>query len=50
MQQDQKPGAGVDRTTIRALLQLTPAERLKRMVDETRNVQEFFAKLRFIQK
>ena len=44
---EDKPGAGVDRTTIRELLRLTPAERLKLMVAETNKVEEFFSKLRF---
>lgn len=33
-----RAGAGVDRTTIRALLKLTPAERAALAVDEARNV------------
>jgi hypothetical protein len=37
---EQKPGAGVDRTLIRRLLQLTPAERLKLLVEEVRKLAE----------
>ena len=33
-----RAGAGVDRTAIRALLKLTPAERAQLAVDEARNV------------
>jgi hypothetical protein len=36
-----KPGTGVDRTTIRRLLNLTPAERIRLLVEEARNLAEF---------
>jgi hypothetical protein len=41
-----KPGDGVDRTQIRALLELTPAERLKTFVASARNVAEMLANMR----
>ncbi len=44
--QSDKPGAGVDRTVIRRLLRMTPAERLKLLVVESRNAAEFFTKMR----
>ncbi|HJW95757.1 MAG TPA: hypothetical protein VJ901_19255 [Thermoanaerobaculia bacterium] len=37
----QPPGAGIDRTVIRELLKLTPEERLRLLVEEVRNLQEF---------
>ena len=43
---DVKPGAGVDRTVIRRLLQLTPEERLKLLVEEVRNMAEHEKKWR----
>jgi hypothetical protein len=36
-----RPGAGVDRTLIRRLLDLTPAERIHLLVEEARNMAEF---------
>lgn len=35
------PGTGVDRTTIRRLLRLTPEERLLLLVEEVRNLEAF---------
>jgi hypothetical protein len=43
---EQKPGMGIDRTLIRRMLLMTPADRLKTLVDEARNVSELFAKMR----
>jgi len=40
------PGYGIDRTLIRRLLDLTPAERLRIGVESARNVAELFARLR----
>lgn len=34
------PGQAIDRTLIRRLLQLTPAERLKLLVEEVRRLEE----------
>ena len=45
---EDKPGYGVDRTQIRALLELTPAERLEIFVASARNVAEFVASARFV--
>jgi len=38
-----RPGAGVDRGPIRALLRLTPTERLRLAVDEARNLDRMLA-------
>jgi hypothetical protein len=35
-----KPGAGIDRTLIRRMLQLTPEERIRLLVEEVRNLEE----------
>lgn len=35
------PGTGIDRTTIRRLLQLSPEERLHLLVEEVRNLEAF---------
>lgn len=35
-----KPGAGIDRTLIRRMLQLTPQERIRLLVEEVRNLEE----------
>jgi hypothetical protein len=43
---EQKPGFGVDRTLIRRMLLMTPADRLKTLVAEARNVSELFARMR----
>ena len=43
---EQKPGTGVDRTLIRRMLALSPAERLKLLVEEARNTEELFGKMR----
>ncbi|HKR65167.1 MAG TPA: hypothetical protein VJZ00_15660 [Thermoanaerobaculia bacterium] len=45
---EDQPGYGVDRTQIRALLELTPAERLDLFVASARNLAEFIAKTRFV--
>ena len=44
----QKPGYGVDRTQIRQLLALTPAERLRVMVESSRNMAALLTKIRRI--
>lgn len=44
--EDQKPGEGVDRTQIRRLLQVSPAERVRMLVVESRNVTALLAKMR----
>jgi len=41
-----KPGTGVDRTMIRKLLAVSPAERLRMLVVEARNVSELMAKMK----
>lgn len=41
-----KPGEGVDRTQIRKLLAVSPAERLRMLVVEARNVAAFVAAAR----
>ena len=41
---EEKPGTGIDRTVIRDLLVLTPAERVKLMIESARNLAEFLAK------
>src|ERR1700756_1857371 len=38
-----RPGQGVDRTGIRALLRLTPAERLQTLRDEARTLDRLLA-------
>lgn len=43
---EDKLGAGIDRTVIRQLLVLTPAQRMKALVQSSRNVAELMAKLR----
>jgi hypothetical protein len=43
---EQKPGTGVDRTLIRRMLMMTPADCLNTLVDEARNISELFAKMR----
>ena len=45
-QVEQKPGAGVDRTLIRNLLALTPAERARIAVESARNLTALLAKVR----
>lgn len=35
------PGTGVDRTLIRRMLQLSPEQRIRLLVEEVRNLQEF---------
>lgn len=46
--EEQKPGYGVDRTQIRELLALTPAERLKYMAEAARNLEALMVKMRRI--
>jgi hypothetical protein len=41
-----KPGTGVDRTQIQRLLEVPPAERLRMLVVEARNVAELLTKMR----
>ena len=43
---EQKPGAGVDRSQIRRLLDLTPDERLQLFVASARNVAQLVASAR----
>ena len=43
---EQKPGTGVDRTLIRQLLTLTPAERVKLAVREANNLARLMEKMR----
>lgn len=38
-----RPGAGVDRTSIRVLLELSPGERLRLAAREARNLDRFLA-------
>lgn len=45
-QVEQKPGTGIDRTTIQRLLTLTPAERIKMAVREANNLAELMEKMR----
>jgi hypothetical protein len=42
----QKPGAGIDRTTIHRLLLLTPAQRVALLVEEARAFAQLDQKLR----
>jgi len=44
--EEQKPGTGVDRTQIRRLLAVSPAERVRMLVVESRNVTALLAKMR----
>ena len=46
LQVEQKPGTGVDRTLIRNLLALTPAERARIAVESARNLAALLAKAR----
>ena len=41
-----RPGSGVDRTTIRELLDLTPSERLRRATREGRNLDRLVSHAR----
>jgi hypothetical protein len=43
---DQKPGTGIDRTLIRRLLTIPPAERVKLLVDEANNMADLLNKIR----
>lgn len=45
-QVEQKPGTGIDRTTIQRMLTLTPAERIKLAVREANNLAELMEKMR----
>jgi hypothetical protein len=40
------PGTGIDRTTIRRMLKLTPAERIKLAVIEAHNLARLMEKMR----
>jgi hypothetical protein len=41
-----KPGYGIDRTLIRRMLDLTPAERIEHAVVASRNVKELLSKMK----
>lgn len=43
---EQKPGTGIDRTTIQRLLALTPVERIKLAVREANKFAELIEKMR----
>lgn len=43
--EEQKPGYGVDRTLIRRLLAMSPGERVRVMVSESRNVERLMRKI-----
>jgi hypothetical protein len=43
---EQKPGTGIDRTTIHRLLRLSPAQRVALLVEEARAFAELDQKLR----
>jgi hypothetical protein len=43
---EQKPGTGIDRTTIQRMLTLTPAERIKLAVREANNLAKLMEKMR----
>ena len=45
-QAEQKPGAGIDRTSIQRMLTLTPAERIKMAVREANKFAELIEKMR----
>jgi hypothetical protein len=45
-QVEQKPGTGIDRTTIQRLLVLTPAERIRLAVLEVNNLAKLMEKMR----
>lgn len=45
-QAEQKPGTGIDRTLIREMLALTPAERARLIIDAARTLSEILAKAR----
>ena len=45
-QVEQKPGTGIDRTTIQRMLTLTPAERIKLAVREANNLAKLMEKMR----
>jgi len=45
---EDKPGYGVDRTQIRALLELSSSERLEIFVASARNVTELLRDARFV--
>jgi hypothetical protein len=40
---EQKPGAGIDRTQIREMLALTPADRATLIIDAARKLAEILA-------
>lgn len=41
-----KPGTGVDRTQIQRLLQVSPAERVRMLVVEARNVSALLSRIK----
>jgi len=41
-----KPGTGIDRTQIQQLLQVSPAERVRMLVVESRNVAALLSRIR----
>lgn len=41
-----KPGTGIDRTQIERLLQVSPAERLRMLVVESRNVSALLSRIK----
>jgi hypothetical protein len=43
--EEQKPGYGVDRTLIRRLLAMTPGERVRMMIAESRNVTDLLQRI-----
>jgi hypothetical protein len=40
-----RPGAGIDRTTIRAMLELTPVDRVRLLRREARNLDRLMSSL-----
>ena len=40
---DQKPGTGIDRTLIREMLALTPADRARLMIDAAQKLAQILA-------
>jgi len=41
-----KPGTGIDRTQIQQLLRVSPAERVRMLVVESRNVAELMSRIK----
>jgi hypothetical protein len=44
--EEMKPGTGVDRTQIQQLLRVSPAERLRMLVVESRNVSALLSRIK----